>query len=190
MKKALVTSRIVLNHWEEAHYAVSRNLIDYLKWCGYSTIILHAGNMGSLQNIFDSYSPDLVVLSGGESLGDDPDRDAFEVSLLRLSEKYIVPVLGICRGMQMLGFYFDQAPSKLTGHVGVRHGVTGSLNVEVNSFHHFGFGEIFHPLVSLARGEDNSVEAFKHQSLPWLGIMWHPERDAPTNWINVLGLRE
>ncbi|MCG5531304.1 gamma-glutamyl-gamma-aminobutyrate hydrolase family protein [Halorhodospira halochloris] len=35
-------------------------------------------------------------------------------------------------------------------------------------------------LEALAWAEDGSVEALRHSDLPWLGIMWHPERDTPT----------
>jgi putative glutamine amidotransferase len=188
MKIAFVTSRSVSNQWGESHASVSHNLIDYLTWCGYSSIILHNGNLNVLGDLFSRVSPDLVVLSGGESLGVDANRDAFELAVLRLCEMKTVPVLGICRGMQLLGLYFDQPPKEIKGHSGVRHEVTGSHNSEVNSYHNFGYTEVSSPLVTLVQGHDESVEAFRHLSLPWLGVMWHPERESPGNWMDVLRL--
>lgn len=185
MKIALVTSRSVSNQWGESHASVSHGLIDYLSWCGYSSIILHNKNLNLLSDLFSTISPELVVLSGGESLGMDPTRDVFELSVLRLCEEKTVPVLGICRGMQVLGLYFDQPPIGIEGHSGVRHTVTGLLNSEVNSYHQFGYPKVSLPLVALVQGQDDSVEAFRHSSLPWLGIMWHPERESAENWIDV-----
>jgi len=34
-------------------------------------------------------------------------------------------------------------------------------------------------LVALAWPQDGVIEALRHQQRPWLGIMWHPERDTP-----------
>jgi gamma-glutamyl-gamma-aminobutyrate hydrolase PuuD len=186
MKIAFVTSRSVSNQWGESHASVSHNLIDYLTWCGYSSIILHKENLNILGDLSSRVSPDLVVLSGGESLGVDSTRDEFELSVLRLCEMKTIPVLGICRGMQMLGLFFDQPPIKIEGHSGVRHMVTGVHNSEVNSYHNFGYLEVSSPLVTLVQGQDDTVEAFRHLSLPWLGIMWHPERESVENWIDVL----
>ena len=48
--------------------------------------------------------------------------------------------------------------------------------MEVNSFHNALEKEPSEFEVS-ARAEDGVIEAIRHKTLPWLGLMWHPERE-------------
>jgi putative glutamine amidotransferase len=128
----------------------------------------------------------LVVLSGGESVGEDPSRDTFEFGLLDMIQKTDTPVLGICRGMQIIGSFLGQDPTPVENHAGTRHLISGLVSAEVNSYHNFGFERVVTPLVPLIKAHDGSIEAFRHERLSWLGVMWHPERDSPDTWHNVL----
>jgi len=75
------------------------------------------------------------------------------------------------------------------GHVASRHALAVSVDtvpglddgMEVNSFHGWGVPEdgLGEALEVLARAPDGSIEALRHETLPWLGIMWHPEREHP-----------
>lgn len=99
------------------------------------------------------------------------------------------PILGICRGMQMLHLYWHGA---LEVHFDLfvhqqehRHWITLTKNsllkqmypssITVNSYHH---ERICKP-VSCERVDavctDGTIEAFHHASLPVLGVQWHPE---------------
>lgn len=190
MKIAFVTARSIENEWREQHAAVSDSLIRYLKWCGYSPFIFHRHSTEMLDFALAGLFPDLVVLSGGESIGVDPTRDDFEILLLRACEERKIPVLGICRGMQMIGMYFSNISVKLEGHSGVRHAVAHHQLPDVNSFHNFGFPNITYPLIPLVKAFDSSIEAFRHAELPWIGVMWHPEREPESEWLNVLEIFE
>ena len=188
MKKAIVTSRTLTNRWGEDFASVSQSLIQYLNWVGYSSISLSKHSTDDLHKFIGSFQPDLIVLSGGESIGEDLVRDSFEYNLLNVSQATGTPTLGVCRGMQIIGSFLGQAPTPLMNHAGTRHLVSGMLSAEVNSFHNYGFERVVMPLVPLIKAHDGTIEAFKHNNLPWLGVMWHPERDAPENWHNVLRL--
>jgi putative glutamine amidotransferase len=128
----------------------------------------------------------LLVLSGGESLGENMLRDAFEASLLDHSACLSLPVLGICRGMQVMAHYFGAKPEKVAGHAGTRHEVSGIFQSTVNSFHNYGFQTVPSEFDVIARAPDKSVEMIHHTSLPWLGVMWHPEREPVASWSNIL----
>lgn len=186
MMKAVITSRTLTNQWGEDFASVSQILVQYLSWIGYSSVFLSKHNAPNLPELISSLEPDLVVLSGGESLGEDLVRDAFEFALLDMIQKTDTPILGICRGMQIIGSFFGQNPIPVANHAGTRHLISGSQSEEVNSFHNFGFQRVVKPLVPLIKAQDGTVEAFRHQDLPWLGVMWHPERDFPESWNNVL----
>ncbi len=158
-----------------------------------------------------------LVLTGGEDVdpqryGEDPipqlgevtpARDEAEAAALALALARDLPVLGICRGCQVLNvayggtLYQDLAVQRPgTGlheqgdgvwdehaHVarvepGSRlHGIVGRGEVPINSFHHQAIREPAPGLAVTARAEDGVVEAVEDPARTWvLGVQWHPER--------------
>lgn len=127
-------------------------------------------------------SPDAILLSGGNDIGAAIERDRVEQGALRYSEERKLPVLGICRGLQMINHHQGGRLRKVDGHVGVRHLVRGPLvpeGREVNSYHSMGLREedMGKDLQVAALSPDGLVEALRHRYLSWLAVMWHPERE-------------
>jgi len=125
---------------------------------------------------------DAVILSGGNDIGTMPSRDATETALLDWAAAAGVPVLAICRGLQMLNRYQGGRLDTIGRHVATRHRVRGPLapaGREVNSYHNQGIAAdgLGRDLLPMARAEDGGIEAVIHRSRPWLGVMWHPERE-------------
>lgn len=151
-------------------------------------------NIGaSVTDYVRGWGIDGFILSGGNDIGASPVRDETEEALLRLAQSAQMPVLGVCRGAQMLNAHFGGTIAPCRGHVGSRHAVTlgqpvGSHavgdSIEVNSYHGMavpadGLGN---KLLPLALDDAGNVEGFSHVSLPWAGLMWHPEREnMPTS---------
>lgn len=127
----------------------------------------------------DALTPELIVLSGGNDIGEFPMRDATEMAMLVWAEHNNRPVLGICRGMQMMGVVAGGALGRVDGHVRTHHELGGHWPGRVNSFHKFGFKQCPAGYRVLSYAEDGNVEAMRHGSLPWEGWMWHPEREHP-----------
>ncbi|MCP1727894.1 putative glutamine amidotransferase [Natronospira proteinivora] len=138
---------------------------------------------------------DGFILSGGNDLAhlpnvsrSAPERDRTEAAVLEFSRAQNLPVLGVCRGMQMMNHFLGGRLQPVQGHVATRHVVVPEggdplfeAYREVNSFHDWavpsdGLGQ---ELKARARADDGTVEAAVHTSLPWLAIMWHPERETP-----------
>jgi putative glutamine amidotransferase len=139
-----------------------------------------------------------VILTGGNDLAHLPDatdtapeRDAFERNLLEVCTRRRLPVLGVCRGMQMLVDHCGGRVGPIEGHVATMHALTmhplarkcpfpmpGLERQAVNSFHRYGtlVGQEGPALRVAASARDGTVEAVVHESLPQWGIMWHPER--------------
>ena len=147
--------------------------------------ILMPSRIDDYGTYFDVINPEAVILSGGNNIGDFPERDDAEVAAIDYAVVHNLPVLGICRGMQMLNYYQGGSMRQISNHVATRHEIygpiVGATGREVNSFHGYGSLEIDlgDKLEALAWTKEGIIEALRHQENPWLGIMWHPERDVP-----------
>jgi putative glutamine amidotransferase len=125
-----------------------------------------------------------LVLTGGNDLaalgGDAPERDATENALVDAAESRGLPILGVCRGMQLIQQRCAVPLQRVEGHVTRRQviHIDGEPS-EVNSYHHFAARESRPPLEVWAAAADGVVKAIRHASRPTIGIMWHPERNAP-----------
>jgi gamma-glutamyl-gamma-aminobutyrate hydrolase PuuD len=129
-----------------------------------------------------SVRPMGVILSGGNDLGEHPERDATENFLLDWAEAQMLPVLGICRGLQMLAVRAGTELEQRQGHVKTRHSLIVSADKDgwpksVNSFHNWCLTSCPAEFEVEARVADGTIEAIRHSSLPWEGWMWHPERE-------------
>mgnify|MGYP001380376520 CR=1 FL=1 len=139
---------------------------------------------------------DAVLISGGNNIGDVFLRDLTEGYLIFWAEKYKKPLLGICRGMQMMGICAGVQLAKINGHTSTRHKLkvkdanSNSLPQLVNSYHDFALEKCPEGYEVLAETEDGFIEAIKHKKLHWEGWMWHPERELPYNDIDQLRFKK
>jgi len=125
-----------------------------------------------------------LVLTGGNDLaqygGDAPERDATETALIAWSRGRASPVLGVCRGMQVIQQDFGVALERASGHVTPSHpAVVEGAPRNVNSYHNFFARASVPELQVWGTAWDGSVEAVRHAREPILAVMWHPERVAP-----------
>ncbi len=117
------------------------------------------------------------LLTGGNNLGESQSRDDTEISILDIASEERLPVLGICRGMQLMGKWGGVALHRVAAHVKVRHVLSGDICWNVNSFHEYALESCPIGFKVIARSEDMEIEAIRHMALPWEGWMWHPERE-------------
>lgn len=125
----------------------------------------------------------------------DHQRDAVEFALLKAFVDAGKPVLGICRGHQLINVFFggnlhQDLPEKQFHSSGpdldITHSVTATENsvlsglygpsFQVNSYHHQAIDRLGDGLVATAHWNDRLIEAFEHCSKPIYGVQWHPER--------------
>ena len=163
---------------------------------------------------------DGVVFSGGADLDPtlygrppepglglvDPTRDAFEVALYHTARARGLPILGVCRGIQLVnvvegGTLHQHLPAVegLVQHeqrnidgppfhrVRLEVGsyaaqAAGSETVVVNSFHHQGVDRLAPGMRATGHTDDGLVEALEAIDAPWLlAVQWHPEM----NYLDV-----
>jgi putative glutamine amidotransferase len=159
---------------------------------------------------------DGLLLTGGEDIDptwygesaspklDPPsrERDLFELALFAVARQRELPILGVCRGIQLInvalgGTLFQDLPSDRRGNVDHRpdgprdrrsHDVRltpqsraaqalGAELVRVNSSHHQGIKELAKGLIPSGRTADDLIEAVESPpGSPWLlAVQWHPE---------------
>jgi len=172
----------------ETRDALDQRLIEFLLVAGYLPMpvangLLKASPDGrydqeALAGWLAAVEPQAIVLSGGNDVGQCPERDSTEAFLLKYAFKHQMPLLGICRGMQMIAHWTGVSLKPVHGHVGTRHQLSGEIAGAANSFHGLSLSTCPVDFEVLARSEDGEIEAIRHQSFPWEGWMWHPEREA------------
>jgi putative glutamine amidotransferase len=143
------------------------------------------------------------VLRHAETVGTNPDRDRFEIALALGALERGIPLLGVCRGMQVLnvacGGTLDQHIPDRLGHDNHRpvpgswaeHDVrlepgslaaeaAGTYRLTVKTHHHQGVDRIADGLTPSAWAtDDENVEAIESGDGSFaLGVLWHPEEDA------------
>ena len=187
--------------YDEWRDALDQRLVDWVVQSGFVPvpipntlfdIALTNSSQLILENWLNTVKIDAILLSGGNDIGDVEQRDLTEKYLLSWAEKNRNPVLGICRGMQMMGVYAGGELIEVDGHVRTRHqlqiksSLIQSLPKSVNSYHNLALENCTEVFEILAESEDGNIEAIKHKELPWEGWMWHPEREEQFNQIDLM----
>ena len=120
----------------------------------------------------------------------DHAQDHFDFACIQAFLQKQKPILGICRGMQLLAVYYG---SKLFQNIDINTHATlhahplyfpknsilhqlYSDGTSFNSYHHQAVKQCGEQLDILAYSKEQYVEAFLHKQLPVLGVQWHPEK--------------
>jgi N5-(cytidine 5'-diphosphoramidyl)-L-glutamine hydrolase len=143
-----------------------------------------------------------LILSGGEDLGSSALRDETENALFRHFYDAGMPVMGVCRGMQLIWTNLGGKLARSELHRTVRHFVNFSVDTEidvetqtreVNSYHVNCLEQDTDCPASvtiLACAQDGTIEAFRLAGFPVLALMWHPEREVKPHPTDIHLMRK
>jgi putative glutamine amidotransferase len=193
-------------HWQLEAALVPYDYVRAIERAGGRAVLVPPDGDG-IEEVLDAV--DGLVFSGGNDLspesygaeahpatnGTNPARDRGELALLRAAVERDLPVLAVCRGVEVLnvvrGGDLVQHVPDVVGHEEHRavvgefseHAVRvdsssriGEVRGPVKSHHHQGLGRIGTGLREVAWAEDGVVEAVEDPDKPFLvGVLWHPE---------------
>lgn len=132
----------------------------------------------------EKYNINGVIFSGGNDLSHlNPNnlsilRDKYEKNIIKYCIKSNIPILGVCRGAQILAYYFKSTLQKMPNHVNKQHTIKfKNQTYKVNSFHNYCITKLGNTLEITAKADDDTIESFKHKKFPIFGMMWHIERE-------------
>jgi putative glutamine amidotransferase len=207
----LPAGRIV--KWASGGHAVPERYVEAIRRAGARSLILAPGDEWTAEDLerFDG----MLLLGGGDVdparydgathehiYGVEPDRDALEIALVRDVVGTGLPLLAICRGLQVLNVALG---GTLHPHVpdlpgAIDHGVPGGGSATVHdvrlapgsrtaaaagryelassSHHHQAVDRLGAGLVPVGWTEDELVEAVEHEAGWVVGVQWHPEHTA------------
>ena len=203
MKKIALSQRLLLNE----NYFEIRESLD-IKWGGlfkklnFLPIILPIEF--EYKKYFNSFKIDGIILTGGNDLSKvnsnnlSLKRDEFEKKIIQYAINENIPLLGMCRGMQIIADYFGAKFKKVKNQVAIRHKLEINEKSKyfkqlkkistVNSFHDYAIDVLPKNLIVSATNKKGMIKAIEHDKYRIFGQNWHSERENifDKNQINLI----
>ncbi len=197
---------------------LSKDYIDAVIVAGGIPVLLPACVQCCIKDSYLGFL-DGLLLSGGQDVSPDyygekpcgtnmkgvaPERDAFEIEIFREAQMRKMPVLGICRGLQIMalaqgGSMFQDIDTLMNRTIRIEHNlrlypsypchkvtidrnsllyrILGSAFPQTNSTHHQAVRMLPPQFKTAAWADDGVIEAIESVSGGFaLGVQWHPER--------------
>jgi putative glutamine amidotransferase len=203
-----------VSFWKVGGYGVPENYIEAVRRAGGRPAMLLPGDQTPIEEVLEAFDA-LLLVGGGdiepsrygqeqhpEIYGLEPDRDVFEIALLRNADRKRIPTLAICRGMQVMNVAFGGTliqhlpdhPEYLehgtpSGRDLARHDVklapgsriaeaAGAEVLSCSTHHHQGVDGVGDGLSATGWSEDGLIEALEREEGWMIGVQWHPEDNA------------
>lgn len=159
------------------------------------TPILIPNNLNITIRILRSFKIDGILLTGGNTLahlkgGDAPERDEVEKYLVEYGLNCKIPIIGVCRGFQILQHYFAGELIPIKGYAGIEHQVFMNGNKVRTITTHCNYGFKNSPFDIISIDENNIVLSAENKEKKIYGQLWHPERQMNFSNDDVLKFKK
>ena len=181
--------------YDEPRDAIAQDWNNYMLTTFPSHNWLTIPNIGSKAvEYFIKWNLNVLIISGGDNLGVTEKRDQTELHLLKYALENNIPVIGVCRGLQLIHSYFGGnvkigEEDFIQEHRAHDHGINLNNKIYLSNSYHVNKIEektLHKELQIIARcSKFNSIEAIQGKNL--IAMMWHPERIMEDkSWSNNL----
>jgi N5-(cytidine 5'-diphosphoramidyl)-L-glutamine hydrolase len=195
--KILITSNFK-KHFNTYVDFVDYYLLNYFEKKKIDTVIIPNKIEITKKKLLKQNNINLILLPGGNDVLKksifNKNRLKVECEIIKFGIKKKIPIIGICRGMQVLNYFFNGKMKLINNHMRKKHRIFFKKNffrkksLIVNSYHSWGIPK---KLMSkkfniIAHDDEYNIEMFEHKKLNILGTMWHPEREKSYNNLNFI----
>ena len=177
--------------YDEVRDSIAHDWSNYMQNVFQNSKWMFIPNLGKKTvDYFKDWDLNVLFLTGGDDIGKFEIRDESEIELVKYAVANSIPIVAICRGMQLIHYLYKGKIKKgnnefIENHRTNRHVVSiENLTYEVNSYHvnYLEENTLNDTFKVFSRCQlDNSIEGFNNNKI--LAMMWHPERETqPAKW--------
>ncbi len=181
-------------------YSIEKNWYDFFKRMNMNLVPVNIDNFS--KNMISTFKPQGIIIPGGNDLfkikkkRTNLIRDKFEYKLLKYSIQKKIPIVGVCKGFQVIANYYGGKIRKCKNHVGTTHTLKidnqskfiNYKKLTVNSFHNYGILNLPDQFNIISKTNDKFIEIAEHKKKNILCFMFHPERicKSKSNLRNII----
>ena len=187
MKTLVLSPKISIDKHKKINFHIDQDLSNFLSRLKVKILpVVLKNNKLDLNSV--KYADGLILAGGGDISKKQKTkvnqiRDSYEKKLFNHFHKKNKPILGICRGFQLIADLYKIKLFKVRGHVRKSHRLIVKKNkyiiyknLIVNSFHNYSLKNLPKNFLNISSTNDGSIEIASHKSKKILCLMFHPER--------------
>ena len=190
-KAVIVSQRIdKISKRKEIRDSLDQELVKWIAESGYIPFPVPntLKNTKLITKFINQIQPIGIILSGGNDIGEYNSRDETELFLINFAVQNRIPLIGICRGFQMLAKWDGGDFVRIDGHISKKNKLiinNSNWPDEIICYHKWALLKATPNFTIEAHSADGSIEAIKHKEHPIEGWMWHPERNMLYRSISI-----
>tara|TARA_B100001540_G_C15781163_1_gene631094 strand:- start:231 stop:851 length:621 start_codon:yes stop_codon:yes gene_type:complete len=199
MHNIIITQKVLKDKHNQLVWSLENNWYQYFNKKNINLISVNS-NYQNFKKII-KIKPKGIIFSGGNDLyclkkkKVNLIRDNLEKKILKTALKKRIPILGVCRGFQLIANHFRCKINKKRGHVRTNHTLKINKKIlgvniktmKVNSYHNYVIKNLPKTFFFVEKCKDKTIEIAYSKKLKILNLMFHPERkNISQNIINKL----
>jgi gamma-glutamyl-gamma-aminobutyrate hydrolase PuuD len=187
-KKIFISPILKKNKYKEIEFSVGKNWYNFLKKLNYNYYSFYSSSINDIEENL-SFSSGVIIQGTGDiskvkKNSENFLRDQFEKKVIDICLKKKIPILGVCRGFQLMNYLFKGKIKKVGDHIKINHYIyfankknfLKTSKIKVNSFHNYSISNLGRVLRPVAKCKEGFIEMAENKEYMILCMMFHPER--------------